>query len=277
LRSNYKFQYISTKICSMSKIAQNIRHLRNLKGLSQEQMADSLRITRSRLGSYEESRSEPSIEMLISLSNYFQVAVDALIRTDLSKTDLKSLVNLEGNRLLFPVSVDRNGKELIELVPVRAHAGYLQGYADPEYVEELPTFNLPFAPVGKHRAFPIKGDSMLPIRDGSFVVGRYVETLEDVKNNSTYVLLTRNDGLVYKRVFSRMREEKKLLLVSDNRAYQPYEVSAEDVLEMWEFTCCINTAAYQPEELNMDSIYSLLRSLQVEVAWLRGKVPATAK
>ncbi len=49
-------------------IAKNLRHLRNLKGLTQEQFADDLKVSRSRIGSYEEGRPEPSIETLIEIS-----------------------------------------------------------------------------------------------------------------------------------------------------------------------------------------------------------------
>ena len=69
----------------MSKIASNIRFLRQMKGLSQEQLADELRITRSRVGGYEEARNEPPIDILIRLSEYFHVAIDAMVRGDLKK------------------------------------------------------------------------------------------------------------------------------------------------------------------------------------------------
>lgn len=65
----------------------NISYLRNLKKLSQQDVADALDIGRSRLGSYEENRSEPSIEMLIALSEYFMISIDDLIKKDLRALD----------------------------------------------------------------------------------------------------------------------------------------------------------------------------------------------
>ena len=52
----------------LNKISNNIKFLRQLKGLSQEQMADELKVTRSRIGGYEEGRNEPPIDLLIRLS-----------------------------------------------------------------------------------------------------------------------------------------------------------------------------------------------------------------
>ncbi|WP_159022990.1 XRE family transcriptional regulator [Formosa sp. L2A11] len=249
----------------MYMIASNIRHLRTLKKLSQEALAKDLSITRSRIGSYEEGRSEPSIEMLIAFSNYFKLPVDILIRTDLSKTKDGSFLNVAENRILFPMVVDLEDDDLIEVVPIKASAGYLNGYDDPEYIDQLQKIKLPFLPTGKHRAFPIKGDSMLPLKDGSFVVGQFIEDVRDIQNGRTYVVLTNSQGMVYKRVYNQIKENNSLLLVSDNKTYNPYLVPAQDVLELWEFTCCINTQEYDEHELQMSSIIRMFNELGVEL------------
>ena len=121
----------------MSKVFSNLKYLRLQKSMSQEQLADNLGITRSRLGAYEENRNEPSIDLLISISDFFHVAVDALVRGDLSKTNLDGLMKIGKNRMLFPVLIDDDGRDMVELVPLKASAGYLKGYADPEYMERL--------------------------------------------------------------------------------------------------------------------------------------------
>jgi transcriptional regulator with XRE-family HTH domain len=253
----------------MSKIANNIRFLRQLKGLSQEQMADELKITRSRIGGYEEARNEPPIDLLIKLSEYFHIAIDALVRGDLRKTNLDGLMKVGKNRILFPILLDSDGNDMVELIPLKASAGYLKGYADPEYIEKLPQMRLPFLPTGKHRAFPIKGDSMPPIREGSFVIGKYLERLEDVKIGNTYVIVTKDDGLSYKRVMNYSKKEAALELHSDNKMYQPYKVKLDEVLELWEYTCCLNMNQYDHSELNLDSIMNMLKGLKVEIEQIK--------
>jgi transcriptional regulator with XRE-family HTH domain len=249
----------------MSKIFSNLKYLRLQKGLSQEQLADNLGITRSRLGAYEENRNEPSIDLLITISDYFHVAVDALVRGDFSKTSLDGLMKIGKNRMLFPILIDEDGRDVVELVPLKASAGYLQGYADPDYVERLPRMKLPFLPTGKHRAFPIKGDSMPPIKEGSFIVAKYLEKLEEVKNGHTYIVVTKDEGLSYKRIFNLNLKKGFLECHSDNKIYQPYKVNLKDIVELWEYTCCINMTDYKEEELNVESIINKLLNLQVEM------------
>jgi phage repressor protein C with HTH and peptisase S24 domain len=158
---------------------------------------------------------------------------------------------------------------MVELIPLKASAGYTRGYSDPEYIEQLPKMRLPFLPTGKHRAFPIKGDSMPPIREGSFVIAKYLERFEDVKLGQTYIIVTREDGLTYKRIMAWHKKEASFELHSDNKLYPPFRVKAEDVLELWEYTCSINMSQYKEDELNLDSIMNMLRSLKVEIAEIK--------
>ncbi len=250
----------------MSRISRNLTILRGLKKLTQEQLSTELDISRSRLGSYEEGRAEPPYDLLITMADYFHVSIDALVRADFSQSNPETLLKIGKNRLLLPVMVDRANNDLIEVVPVKALAGYLNGYADPQFMEVLPTMNLPFKIVGKHRAFTIKGDSMPPLKDGSIVVGKYIESLNEVIEGQTYIVLTKDDGVVYKRLY---REKKKSMesfeFHSDNKAYSPYVVHSKNILEIWSFVCCLNIGEFKPQDLNIDSMIRFLQSQRVEM------------
>jgi transcriptional regulator with XRE-family HTH domain len=252
----------------MKIISKNIRHLRSLKQLSQERLADDLKVTRSRIGSYEENRSSPTLEFLIDFSNYFKIPIDILLKNDLTKTKDISFIEIGSKRVLFPITVDTENENLIEVVSAKTSAGYLLGYDDPEYIEQLEKIKLPFLPTGKHRAFPIKGDSMLPMKDGSYVVAEFVEDIRDVKNGTSYIIVTKNDGMTYKRVYNQIEEKSSLLLKPDNREYQSYEIPLEEVLELWKFTCSINTKEYEEHELKLSSIMQMFNGLGVELKQL---------
>ena len=256
----------------MKKIAKNLQYLRKQRKLSQEAMADELNITRSRVGSYEENRSEPSIETLIHFSNYFNLPIDVLVKNDLSLSKNKSFIELGNHRVLFPIVVNDENEDVIEVVPVKASAGYLNGYSDPEYIEQLGQIKLPFIPTGKHRAFPIKGDSMLPIKSGSFIIASYLEDIRHLNSGSTYIVLTHNDGLVYKRIFDKIEEHQCLLMVSDNKKYDPYYVPVNEILELWEFTCHINLSEYDESEINTESVAQMLTNIGVQLESIRKKV-----
>jgi transcriptional regulator with XRE-family HTH domain len=254
------------KYLAMSKIATNIRVLRDSKKLSQERLADELNINRSRLGSYEEGRAEPPYDLLVTIADYFHVSIDAMVRADLVKTSPETLMKIGKNRILFPIQVDKNNNDIIEVVPVKAMAGYLNGYGDPQFIEDLPIMNLPFKIVGKHRAFTIKGDSMPPLKDGTIVVGKYVESLNEIKDGQTYIVLTKDDGVVYKRLYHEKKKPgEPYLFCSDNKAYSPYSFLASGILEAWSFVCSLNIGEYKTQDLNMENVIRFLQSQRVEM------------
>ena len=256
----------------MIYLANNIKHLRTLKGLTQEQFSTILSVSRSRISSYEENRAVPPIDFLVDLSDYFNIPIDAFIKNDLSSATDAAFIEIGKERILFPITINEDNEDLIDLVPIEASAGYLQGYSDPEYIEHLNKIKLPFLPTGTHRAFPIKGDSMLPVKSGSYIVARYVENIKYLKNGRTYIILTLNDGIVYKRVYDKIEEHGMLLLVSDNKKYDPYYVPIDEIIELWEFTCNINTQEYDEQELKISSIANMLTQLGVELKELEKAV-----
>lgn len=248
----------------------NIRLLRKQKGWTQQDLADQTGLKRSLIGAYEEGRAEPSIEKLIGFAEVFQLSVDDLVGLDLSKQEAGST-----RFKVLSITVDNQQKENIELVPQKAAAGYLNGYADPEFIKELPHFRLPFlADNATYRAFEISGDSMLPIVPGTIIIGQYVERPEDIKNGKTYILITRKEGIVFKRIFNYLNEKGKLYLVSDNKQYSPYEIDADEVLEVWASKAYISVefpeASSERPDISVDELASIVMDLKKEVRRLKG-------
>ncbi len=253
----------------MSIISSNIKFLRKKKGLTQQSFADQVGIKRSLVGAYEEERAEPKYELLKVIASFFDVSIDDFIK---QKIDEKWQPAPKGNLRILSISVDKDDNENIELVPLKASAGYLNGYADPEYVAQLPKFYLPMFKQGTYRAFEIKGDSMLPLVSGTIIIGEYVENWADVKGGETYVIISKSDGVVYKRVGGKFRENKKLKLISDNPVYEPYEINAEDVLEIWKAKGYISTQLPLPTpEPTMESLTTMMAQMQRSISNLQQK------
>src|SRR5688572_2227630 len=243
---------------------QNLKYLRKLRGWTQEEFAQKLRIKRSLLGAYEEERAEPRIDVLEVVCDIFKLTLDDLLRKDLSDNKSNYLAKRRAIKLA-------SGRSDIPFVPVKAAAGYLAGYADPEFVDELNTFTLPMLSGGNYRAFEIIGDSMLPTPSGSVIVGEKVESVEEVKNNTACIVISRNEGIVYKRVQKNGRVKNKLTLVSDNPTYHPYTVSTDDVLEMWQVQVVIAKANAQ-QRWDMGQLANIVTDLQEQVSSIKKRM-----
>ncbi len=249
----------------MSIAGRNLKYLRKLRGWTQEDAANKLNIKRSLIGAYEEERADPRLEVLEKLSSIFKLSLDELLTTELSE---KSDNYLQKRRQMKLGAVE---EMRIPFVPVKAAAGYLAGYADTEFIDELNTFTLPMLTRGEYRAFEIIGDSMMPTPSGSVIVGEKVNDLESVKNNGAYIVVSRSEGIVYKRVVKNNKAKNKLTLVSDNPQYQPYQVDTADVLEFWQASLVISKITAQ-QRWDVGSLASLVNNLQDQVSVLKKKL-----
>jgi phage repressor protein C with HTH and peptisase S24 domain len=207
-----------------------------------------------------------------------------LLRVDLSKLRESQLYELEhgqdvflkgSNLRVMATTVDRMNRDNIELVSEKAKAGYTNGFSDPEYISELPVFQLPFlSPERKYRTFQINGDSMLPIPDGAWVTGEFVQDWNEIKTGDLYVVLTLNEGLVFKQLKNELAERGCFQLISLNAAYQPYELAATEIREIWKFVHYISREVTEIQltdsqvaiqlKILTDEIYALKRKFEIQ-------------
>lgn len=238
--------------------ASNIKFLRNRQKMSQDELAEKLGISRSKLNAHENGQSRnPPAEDLVRFSDFFHISVDNLLRIDLGRLSEQRLRELEAGNDAFATgthirilatTVDSDNKNNVEQVPIPARAGYTAGYGDPEYIARLPVFHMPQLPAGrKYRMFPVSGDSMLPVPDGAYVIAEYAEDWTSVKSGRACIVVTREEGIVFKIVHNRLREQRALLLESLNPLYAPYEVPARDVLEVWTFRSLVSDVLPEAE------------------------------
>lgn len=255
----------------MSNISSNLKYLRKKNSYTQQQFADIMGIKRSLIGAYEEDRAEPKYDLLKKIAEHFDLTIDEFINEQITDT-WKPKPKAQGSNLrILSISVDSSDNENIELVPVKASAGYLNGFADPEYIRELPKFQLPlpFLKQGTFRAFEIKGDSMLPIQPGSLIIGEYMENWNDVKTGETYVIISKNDGVVYKRAGNRFKENKDLKLISDNKVYDSYSITADDILEIWKAKAYLSTSLPDPTpEPTIETLTTMMSQMQKSISQL---------
>ncbi len=259
-------------------VGNNLKLIRKFKKLSQEEMASAIGLTRSTYSGYENGVAQPSIDSLIALSDFHKIPIDDLVKKDFltfSENDWSRLekglyADVKGQKLrVLTAVVDQNNDELIEMVSVKASAGYTSGYADPDYIKVLPTFNLPFLSKDrKYRSFPIKGDSMPPVVEGSFVVGEFVQNWMTIRNGTPCIVVTKEDGIVFKILHNRLESEQSFQLCSTNTLYQPYKVHVNEILEIWKF---VNYISPELPEVQMDqaSLTKSIMELQREVKELR--------
>jgi transcriptional regulator with XRE-family HTH domain len=259
----------------------NIKFLRKRRGRTQDDVAVALNLKRSTLSGYENGVAQPGIDILVSFSGYFNMSIDTLLKIDMTRLSESQLGELErgydayvkgSNLRVLTTTVDSENRENIELVAEKAKAGYTTGYADPEYIGELPVFSLPFlSDKKKYRTFQLKGDSMLPIPDGSWVTGEFLQDWMNIKTGKAYIVFTLNDGIVFKILENNISKDGKLVLFSLNPLYEPYEVHISEVKEIWRFVNYISNELPEPV-LPEKQIFQSIALMKTDLERIKAKL-----
>jgi hypothetical protein len=84
-------------------------------------------------------------------------------------------------------------------------------------------------------------------------------------------VVSRNVGIVYKRIVKNNRAKNKISLLSDNPSYQPYQVNTEDIVELWQAQVVIGKVASQ-QRWDVNSLANLVNNLQDQVSTLKKKM-----
>lgn len=252
----------------------NVRFLRERMKANQEGLAAKLGFTRAKLAAIElgNTKSIPP-EDYICFSELFKISIDSLIKVDLPKLGELKMRELEagsdvyirgGNLRVLAISVDKENNENVEYVPVKAKAGYVSGYNDPEFIAGLPRYSLPNLPKGgTFRIFPTVGDSMLPIPEGSEITGQYVTDWESIKPDTACIVILKGaQDFVFKLV--SLQADGMLLLRSLNPAYEAFHVAAGDVLEIWKFHAFYSRELPDPET-DIQQLIRMIRELKDDI------------
>ena len=292
----------------MIYFSKNLKYLRELRGLKQSEIPDYTRFSQTAWNNYEKGVSKPKFDDLIEISNFFGVSESDLIHLDLEKgnliekregvekgnvignpnSNLKSKNQLqkvhfdepesgysdesEGGIATMPkvVTIDSQGEENAVYIPVKARAGYLLGYGDPEYIEKLPAYHLPGHRNGTYRIFEVDGLSMFnTLQDKDKVIARWVPVSE-IREDRIHVLITKNDGLLIKRVLHRP-QEGKIVCKSDNNHHGSYPtivLDEHEVLEAWYVVERWTRMLPSPGE-----IYKRIIDLEADLAIIKQRLP----
>lgn len=254
-------------------LSANLKYLRKKSGKTQDALSAELKIGRTTIANYESGISEPNVETLVVFANYFGISLDDLLSKNMEeviKSGVKDMA-LKGafvqpgySSIPKVITVDNSGNDNIIYVPVKARAGYLLGYGDAEFMESLPTFRLPGLSNATYRMFEVDGPSMAPnVLHGDRIIGEWVESLDDIRDNRVYVVV-HEGGVAVKRVVNRLKERGKLYLKSDTIAhrheYPTLEIDPADVKEVWYGRLKISSDFSEPSE-----VYHRLADLETDV------------
>jgi len=216
-------------------------------------------------------KTKPGYDVLLAIINTFDINPDYLFgKSDIMLTsENKTTPTYSG--IPQVITTTSEGNENVVLVSTKARAGYLTGYGDSDFIESLPSFKMPQLTNGTFRCFEVQGNSMVQtFFDGDLVFGKYIEAISEVKNNMVYVIVSKNDGVVLKRVLIHSEDPQNLILKSDNPDgnFPDYTINIKDIVEVWQVT--MYASKQIPKPVN---VYDKLHELEGKIMALENQIP----
>lgn len=309
----------------MSIVSENIKYLRNLNRLTQEQFSNRIGIKRSLLGAYEEARANPPLDKLKLIATSFGVSVDALIKQDIRRMrttpditigfeqpviapparkmsdileDYQTRVSqvpvipqpspsvFREERIVPPIEqnppIFEEKREPIPSTPPAFHTpsppnnvsfatvsfvskamldAYLVRWNDMQFTNQLPQFYFPGLPQGNYRCFERVEDFTII---GAQVICTRISDVYQIKDGTTYVLVTKPYGVIFRRVFSQLKTKGSLLVSSDLESVPTKEVPSQDILEIWEVKGYFSAQLPTPP-ISLVKLTGLIQDVQSEI------------
>lgn len=213
----------------MSFFGTNLKKIRKLKSLSQQELADIIDLKRGTLGAYEEGRSEPKIDTLIRIANYFSISIDGLLQRELTVNEL-----LKYNTQL--IADERKLRKTFPRVPIitkKNQEDYVRYYQKESFIENMPYVEWPLAADGNqpYRAYVVQDLEMSHQMNGFFpedIILLEMVNIQDITPNRLVLVLYSDLKL---RRFSKV--EDKIVLKAAHPAIEDISLQVTDVKEIW--------------------------------------------
>lgn len=182
----------------MSFFGKNIKKIRGVNGLSQQAFAELFFLKRATLGAYEEGRSEPKIDTIIKVANYFSISIDDILTKEIT---VNQLLSFDGGITTDVNQVVKAGFTEVPFVNALNSKMFIDDFKTSQSYSSLPTILIPIEASSHLLAFTVQNLFMVSNEEGLFpndvVVGESIEPENLVEGDVVVVLV--NDELFIRR------------------------------------------------------------------------------
>lgn len=217
----------------MSFFGKNIKKIRTVKGLSQSAFAEVFGLKRATLGAYEEHRSEPKIETIIKIANYFSIKIDTLLTNEITVNEL-----LQFKESLTTLSEDSKIERFAKVPNISENNSnaYVAHFKNDIFIDEMSCLELPLDKSKKFRSFTVSNLEMTNQDKGFYpkdiVIGEQIQkNTIDKLTNGALVFAVINDVIIFRRLYIT---QKNAIFRADHKSIEDAIFKISDIKELWQ-------------------------------------------
>ncbi|RPD45165.1 LexA family transcriptional regulator [Paracnuella aquatica] len=236
----------------------NLREIRQLYNLTQEEFALALGLTREMINKMEGGKCRQSRATQLRVKAFLDERKSENFSQDVEFMGVPAATPRGSSLPYFEMRREQKQEKqplMVPLVGIKAQAGYVKGFEQTDYLETLEKYSLPpgVNPSGAMWSyFEVDGDSMEPtFYAGDVLLASMLphEDWHDVKNFSVYIILT-TEQLLVKRVY-RKSDDMWVLLSDNEELYPQVLLPVHAIRQVWTFRRHIRSRAPQPKEFKI--------------------------
>ncbi|MGK0290138.1 MAG: transcriptional regulator with XRE-family HTH domain [bacterium] len=213
----------------MSFFGKNIKKIRGVKRLSQQAFADIFLLKRATLGAYEEGRSEPKIDTIIKVANYFSISIDLILTKEIT---VNQLLRFDGGVTTDVNQVVKVGLVEVPFVSELNCEAFVYNFIKSETYELLPRISIPVEKKNDMLAFVIQDLMMVSNEEGLFpgdvVIGERVR-IDNIEEGEVVMVLV--NETIFVRRFSKTGST--YLLLADHINISPLLIDCDTTIFFW--------------------------------------------
>ncbi len=231
----------------------NLKKIRSIKGMSQQEFADIFDLKRGTLGAYEEGRSNPKLETVIKIANHFSIGLEELLISELT---VNKLLKFNERLTVENDSFKRIDFEGIPIVMPKDKYDFIKDYSEKFDFDKLSVIKLPYIESENRLAFAVDDLAMtggaMEFFPKDIVIG--VESDKFSITEKSLVVVLTNSELLFRRLFTI---EGNYLLKADHHGVEDILLLPEDVLIVWKIEHIFNYAIHA-KEISYENRFAIL-------------------
>ena len=216
----------------MSFFGKNIKKIRGVKGLSQQAFAEVFSLKRATLGAYEEGRSEPKIDTIIKVANYFSISIDDILTKEIT---VNQLLSFDGGITTDVNQVVKGSFTKVPFVNALNSKMFIDDFKTSQSYSSLPTITVPVEASLHLLAVTVQDLIMVSNDEGLFpgdvVVGSSIDSKDLVQGDVVVVLV--HDELHIRRYNT---SSTGYSLLADHVNIPPIVISFEIAVHFWKIS-----------------------------------------
>jgi len=241
----------------MLMFGKNIKKIRSVRGISQQEFADLFDLKRGTLGAYEEERSNPKLETVIKIANHFSIGIEELLTKELTVNRLLKFNERITTESEIQILQEFDG---IHCVVSEKKELFIDTYKAGLKIDLFPLVRLPNIETSNRFAFVIEDLSMtggaIEFFPKDIVIGTEIDK-QTIKEDKLAMVLLHQELLLRRISF----QNKKYTLKADHHGVESITVTPDAIQAVWNIEHVFHHALHSKEMLLEDRLARLEQSI----------------